>query len=154
MAATGLVKEGPARWVSDQPDWALRPPLTFDKSDAGKEAEAAIKYLLFIPEIANILCNATNFSFKGPVLAKIDRAKFGDRHAFLPGSLIVAQYKGQLIIDDWGFYGRKVDADISFSFGDGVREKSLAISHCERVFPRTIVNDVDKLQCALFVNLF
>jgi hypothetical protein len=75
-----------------------------DEKDA--DALAAIDEVLFSPVLKDILCNPTNFSFKGSVIARIDRAELGDFDAFVLALLLVGQSKGQIIIPDFGFYGR------------------------------------------------
>jgi hypothetical protein len=70
------------------------------------EALATIEDLLLSPVLKAVLCNPTNFSFKGSVVAKIDRATLGDFDAFVLGSLLIGQAKGQVIVPDFGFYGR------------------------------------------------
>lgn len=76
------------------------------KDDAEKEALGAIEDVLFSPVLKRVLCNPTNFSFKGQVVVKLDRAAIGDFDAFILASLLIGQYKGQVIVPDLGFYGR------------------------------------------------
>jgi hypothetical protein len=76
-------------------------------SDPGSvEANETIDDLLLSPVLQRVLCNPTNFSFKGSVVAKIDRATLGDFDAFVLGSLLIGQTQGQVIVPDFGFYGR------------------------------------------------
>jgi hypothetical protein len=75
-------------------------------SEADAEALATIEDLLLSPVLKRVLCNPTNFSFKGSVVAKIDRAQLGDFDAFVLGTLLIGQHKGQVIVPDFGFYGR------------------------------------------------
>jgi hypothetical protein len=44
---------------------------------------------------------------RGIVLARLDRAVLGDFDAFVLASLLISQFKGQVIIPDFGFYGRE-----------------------------------------------
>ncbi|MCZ7594252.1 MAG: hypothetical protein M5U16_04550 [Hyphomicrobium sp.] len=69
--------------------------------------------ILTSPVLKRVLCNPTNFSFSqnSIILAKIDRAELGNFDALVLGMLLINQFKGQLIIPDFGFYGR--DAHIS-----------------------------------------
>jgi hypothetical protein len=74
--------------------------------EATTEALAIINDVLLSPVLKPILCNPTNFSFKGSVVVKINRADIGDFDAFLLASLFIGQSGGQIIIPDFGFYGR------------------------------------------------
>jgi hypothetical protein len=86
--------------------------LEIDIADPGEvEARATIDDLLLSPVLTNVLCKTTNFSFRGgnppsSVVAKIDRAQLGDFDAFVLASLLIGQSKGQVIVPDFGFYGR------------------------------------------------
>lgn len=78
-------------------------PLSDDP--AARKAHRMIKRLLFSPILKNVLCNPTNFSFKGSVIATIDRSQIRDFDALVLASFLVGQFKGQVIIPDFGFYG-------------------------------------------------
>ena len=70
--------------------------------------------LLTSPVLKRVLCNpGDQFSFKpnSVILAKIDRAELGEFDALVLGLLLMAHYKGQVIVSDFGFYGR--DAHVS-----------------------------------------
>jgi hypothetical protein len=41
------------------------------------------------------------------VLARLDRAVLGDFDAFVIASLLISQFKEQVVIPDFGFYGRQ-----------------------------------------------
>lgn len=77
-------------------------------SDDPRDVEAldTVQDLLLSPVLRRVLCNPTNFSFKGMVVAKIDRAQLGDFDAFILASLLIGQCKGQVIVPDGGFYLR------------------------------------------------
>ena len=81
--------------------------LQASTDDPGElEAVAMLDDILLSPVLKNVLCKPTNFSFKGVVLAKLDRATIGDFDAFLLATLLVGHFKGHIIIPDFGFYGR------------------------------------------------
>jgi hypothetical protein len=70
--------------------------------------------LLMSPVLKRVLCNpGDQFSFKpnSVILAKISRAELGEFDALVLGLLLMAHYKGQVIVPDFGFYGR--DAHVS-----------------------------------------
>lgn len=80
---------------------------TPDRDDLGGiEAKATIDDLLLSPVLTQVLCDPTNFSFKGSVVLKLDRAVIGDFDAFVLASLAIGQFQGQVIVPDFGFYGR------------------------------------------------
>lgn len=61
------------------------------------------------PVLRRVLCNPTNFSFNpnSVILARINRAELGDFDALVLGMLLMVHFKGQLIVPDFGFYGRE-----------------------------------------------
>lgn len=86
----------------------------FDRiTDAGEEVEAMIDDLLVSPVLKSVLCNPTDFSFnaKSIILARINRAELGDFDALVLGLVLIGHFKGQVVVPDFGFYGR--DAHIS-----------------------------------------
>jgi hypothetical protein len=51
-----------------------------------------------------------DFAFSGrdtKVFARLNRAELGDFDAFVFGTLLISQFKGQVIVPDFGFYGRE-----------------------------------------------
>lgn len=83
--------------------------IKWGKSDPEKEAQAAIDDLLLSPLLRDVLCKPTNFSFKkgSSIVAKLNRAEIGDYDARILGSLLIAQFDGQIIVPDFGFYGQE-----------------------------------------------
>jgi hypothetical protein len=57
-----------------------------------------------------VLCNPTNFSFNpnSKILARINRAELGDFDALVLGLLLMAHFKSQIVVPDFGFYGREL----------------------------------------------
>jgi hypothetical protein len=91
-------------------------PRNCGKADVGPlEALATVDDILVFPVLRRVLCNPTNFSFNpnSKILARIDRAELGDFDALVLGLLLMAHFKGQLVIPDFGFYGCELhQADI------------------------------------------
>jgi hypothetical protein len=82
--------------------------LRGDKRDPAKQdAYQKIETILLSPVLRLVLCEPTNFSMKGIVLARLDRAVLGDFDAFVLANLLISQFEGQVIIPDFGFYGRE-----------------------------------------------
>ena len=71
------------------------------------EALATIDDILLSPALRRVLCAGTHFKFTGNVVVKLDRASIGDFDAFLLASLLIGQHQGQIIVPDFGFYGRE-----------------------------------------------
>ena len=57
----------------------------------------------------HMLCNPTNFSFKpnSVILARVNRKELGDFDSLIIGLLLMAHFEGQVIVPDFGFYGRE-----------------------------------------------
>lgn len=86
--------------------------LRASEDPADLEAQAAVGDLLLSPVLKQVLCNPTFFSFKGAVVAKLDRAQFGDFDAFVLASLLIGQSQGQIVVPDFGFYGRPLHVSL------------------------------------------
>ena len=71
-----------------------------------------IQRLLLSPVLERVLNRPTNFSFKGTILARLDRAALGDFDCFVLANLLVSLYPGQVIIPDFGFYAHKGHASL------------------------------------------
>lgn len=77
------------------------------KDDPGLiEALATIGDLLISPVLKQVLCGPPSLPLTGSVVAKIDRALLGDFDAFILATLLIGQFKGQVIVPDGGFYLR------------------------------------------------
>ena len=65
--------------------------------------------ILLSPVLRRVLCNPTNFSFnpRSTILARVNRAELGDFDALVLGLFLMSHYKGQLVVPDFGFYGRE-----------------------------------------------
>jgi hypothetical protein len=76
-----------------------------DRKDTGAyDAYLKIKDILRSPVLERILDHPTNFSFKGTVLARLNRAELGDFDCYVLGNLLISQYPGPVVIPDFGFY--------------------------------------------------
>ena len=71
-------------------------------------AYGKVQRLLRSPVLKDMLCKRTNFSFNSNsvILARISRAELGDFDALAIGQFLMAHYKGQVVVPDFGFYGR------------------------------------------------
>jgi hypothetical protein len=91
----------------------LKALLEADRLDLIKgdeEVTALIGDLLVSPVLKRMLCNPTDFSFnpRSTILAKVDRAVLGEFDALLIGLLLMAEFQGQLVVPELGFYGRDI----------------------------------------------
>lgn len=82
-----------------------------DKGD--EEVRGMVDDLLASPLLRQVLCRPTNFSFNpnSKILARLNRAELGDFDALVLGLFLIEEYKGQIVIEDGGFYLR--DAHVS-----------------------------------------
>jgi hypothetical protein len=90
---------------------ALLNAQRLDKVRGDDEVNGMMDDLLMSPVLTRVLCNPANqFSFKANsvILAKINRAELGDFDALVLGLLLIAQFKGQVVVPDFGFYGRDI----------------------------------------------
>lgn len=84
-------------------------PVPEKKSSTGHVwAYSKTQSLLRSPVLSSVLCNPTNFSFnpKSVILARINRAELGDFDALVLGLFLISRFKGQVVVPDFGFYGR------------------------------------------------
>jgi hypothetical protein len=81
-----------------------------------------------------VLCNPSNIHFaplsnpKAKIAARINREELGDFDALALGFFLMAHFKGQLVVPDFGFYGRDCHARL-------IREKRLiaGVRHLEEL---------------------
>ena len=69
-----------------------------------RDAYQKIRTLLLSPVLAKVITRPTNLSFKGTILARLDRAELGDFDCFVLANLLIQQYPGPVVIPDFGFY--------------------------------------------------
>jgi hypothetical protein len=98
--------------------WELAPALLKAKSLAevtgGEEVTGAIGDLLFNPLVRSCLCGGRQFVFEDDrvIFARLNRAEIGDRAALTIGLFLMAHYTGQLVVPDFGFYGREAHVSL------------------------------------------
>lgn len=93
-----------------------------DRVDGDEEVTGMIDDLLQSPVLKSVLCKPTNFSFSpnSLILARINRAELGDFDALILGLFLISHFQGQLVIPDFGFYGREVHVSL-------IREERLVV---------------------------
>lgn len=106
-ALVRLLLAGP-RLLSDLPK------MDEAKDDAQIEALGMVEELLLSPVLRSVLCGGGK-PFKlgeGTTVARLDRAMLGDFDAFVLGSLLIGQSQGQIVVPDFGFYGRPLHVSL------------------------------------------
>lgn len=94
---------------------ALLNGIRLDKIEGPEEVMAFKDDLLQSPVLRRVLCNPKNqFSFNpnSKIFARINRAELGEFDALVLGLILINHYKGQLVIPDFGFYGRDAHASL------------------------------------------
>jgi hypothetical protein len=111
--------------------------------------------LLVSPVLRRVLYNPTNFSV---IQARIDRVELGDFDALVLGLLLMSHAKGQVVVRDFGFYGRDIHsrlireqrlmAGVNFldELSKKLRRTVLLIN--EKIPSGTTVEDAEELACA------
>jgi hypothetical protein len=75
-----------------------------------EEVSGVMGDLLFDPLVRKCLCGKKPFQFAPDRLnvAVLNRAEIGDKAALTIGLFLMAQFDGQLVVPDLGFYGHDV----------------------------------------------
>jgi hypothetical protein len=114
----------------------IQPPISYGrakKTDNDDEVNGMIDDLLVSPVLRRVLCNPTNFSFnpKSVIFAKLNRAELGDFDALVLGLFLMAQFEGQIVVPDFGFYGREGHVSL-------IRESRLiaGVNHLSELSPK------------------
>ncbi len=74
------------------------------KDPGEQDAYQKIATLLLSPVLRHFLTSPTTLSLKGIVLARLDRATLGDFDCFVIGNILIASYRGTVVIPDFSFY--------------------------------------------------
>lgn len=92
---------------------ALLKAKDFNHVDGDDEVEGMVSDILFFPVLKQVLCNPPNFSFgRGMNFARLNRAEIGDHVALVLGVLLMSHFKGQVVVPDFGFYGRDIHVSL------------------------------------------
>lgn len=77
------------------------------RTDAQIEVKDMLNDIFLSPVLKKVLLGEPNFSlysYEGIAIARLDRATLGDDDCFLLGNFLIAQYRGPIVIPDFGFY--------------------------------------------------
>lgn len=94
---------------------ALLSAKRLDQVDGDDEVKGLVEDILTSPVLRRVLCDTSNqFSFRpnSLILARLNRAELGDFDALVLGLFLIGHYKGQLVVPDFGFYGREAHASL------------------------------------------
>jgi hypothetical protein len=93
---------------------ALLDANRLDRVRGDEEVTAMIEDILMSPVLKRVFCGKPNFTLtpRSMIVARINRAELGDFDALVLGLLLMAHYKGQVIIPDFGFYGREAHVSL------------------------------------------
>jgi len=93
---------------------ALLSAKTLDKVRGDEELNGLITDIFVSPVLKRVLCSPTNFSFNpnSVIIAKLNRPELGDFHALVLAFSLTTHFRGQLVVEDFGFYGRDVHASL------------------------------------------
>lgn len=79
------------------------------KSSTGEVwAYGKLRRLMRSPILKRMLCSPTNFSFnpRSTIMARVNRAELSEFDALAVGLFLIAHFRGNIIVPDFGFYGR------------------------------------------------
>ena len=76
------------------------------------DAYQKVQTLLLSPVLERVLNRPTNLSFRGTIIARLDRAVLGDFDSFVLANLLISQYAGTVVIPDFGFYACKFHSSL------------------------------------------
>jgi hypothetical protein len=91
---------------------ALLTAKRFDRIRGNEEVQGVVDDMLMSPVLKRVFCSRPNFTFtpRSLIAARLNRAELGNFDALVLGLVLIAQYEGQVIIPDFGFYGREAHA--------------------------------------------
>lgn len=70
------------------------------KDPAQAEALRTVRSVTFFPLMTRVLCTGRQFDFSGSVVAKVDRAKLGEKQALTLALLLIGQHQGHIVVPD------------------------------------------------------
>lgn len=157
-----LTKEGVPLVLLDALDGATRFDRLFQgesKDPSYISAQRMVRRILKSPVLRRVLCSERkSFSFEGAnrkVFVRLNRAELGEFDALALGLLVMAHYKGQLVVEDLGFYGRdlhvglveqeRLIAGVNFldELPDKLRQRCLLIE--DKVLSGASLEDAEKV---------
>jgi hypothetical protein len=83
--------------------------LNYTRDDDDQEAKGVVEDILLSPLLQTALRKPIPrwFYSGATVLARLNRKEIGDDDAKITANILISQFKGQIVIDDFGFYARE-----------------------------------------------
>jgi hypothetical protein len=83
--------------------------LRYSRSDDDKEARGVVDDILLSPLLSKMLRKPLPRWFRsgGSIVARLNRKEIGDDDAKIIANILIVQFKGQVVIEDFGFYARE-----------------------------------------------
>lgn len=81
-----------------------------EKVTGTEEVDRVIRDILFQPVVRNALCSRSSvfrIAKENVVVARLNRKEIGDKAALIIGLVLLNMYKAQVVVEDFGFYGRR-----------------------------------------------
>jgi hypothetical protein len=96
---------------------SLETLIPASKDSAKEKARRMMGRLLLSPILKRVLCSrgeeySFNSNWRSVILARINRAKLGEFDSLALGHLLMLQFKGQIVVPDFGFYGREIHMNL------------------------------------------
>jgi hypothetical protein len=89
------------------------PKMDEAEDDAVREALGMVEDLLVSPVLTKCLTSTPTFRFgEGTTVARLDRAVLGDFDAVVLATLLIGQHRGQIVVPDFGAYGRPMHVSL------------------------------------------
>ncbi len=87
--------------------------LIAGSTDPGaRKAQRLIERLTLSPVLRSVLTGKRQFDFSGTVVVPLDRTKLGNFDCLALALFLIGQYQGQIVIDDFVFYGRPIHVSL------------------------------------------
>jgi hypothetical protein len=112
---TLTVRDGKRAMLQALLEKAHKHAQRFDRIRGAEEVTAMLADILASPVLRRVFCNPKDqFSFRpgSRIFARVDRAELGDFDALVLALVLMNHFKGQLIVPDFGFYGRPAHASL------------------------------------------
>lgn len=72
-------------------------------------AQRMVRRVLRSPVLRKVFCRSPNFTLNpvSKIVARVGRKELGDFDALMLGLFLMANFEGQIVVPDFGFYGRE-----------------------------------------------
>ena len=83
--------------------------IKYGRNDDDEEAKGVVEDILLSPLLRKMLSKPMPrwFLSGGSIIARLDRKELGDDDAKVIANILIAKFKGQIVVPDFGFYARE-----------------------------------------------